>query len=59
MTYLKVGSKIKEVSNCLSKICGLFSHEETIYLDKYFNSSDWDLSSHLPLKKRKRIRKTC
>ena len=25
------------------KICGLFSPEESIYLDNYFNSSDWDL----------------
>ena len=25
------------------KICGLFSLEECIYLDNYFNSFDWDL----------------
>ena len=25
------------------KIYGLFSPEESIYLDNYFNSSDWDL----------------
>jgi len=50
----------KKASNCLSKICGLFSPEESIYLDKYYNSSDCDLSlalfKHQPLKKRVKMR---
>jgi hypothetical protein len=51
----------KKASNCLSKICGLFSPEESIYLDKYYNSSDCDLSlalfKHQPLKKRVKKRR--